>query len=425
MIAVDRNAKQEDSLSREVFAKRASAQRKMRTRSPVREYPTEAQHYDLTEEARHYDLIEDVYPRLPLVSVIVTNHNYSRYVVAAIESVRGQSYSNIECVIVDDASTDNSSALIVAHLKKIADDRFRYVALSENVGQMGAIKVALASCSGHFVACLDADDFLLPDFMRQHLMAHLNSAHSAGLSASDAIQISADGSIVEGTFFMQRKLRGDEAYPARIVGSHFQNEINGDQFYLKSNEHPSIQYVDRNFLDGWSGVGMSSFVFRRDLLELIMPDDTDSTRICADYYLVIYSHLIAGTLSLGSALSCWRVHRSNYFSSNPVLGGPWRPGVFTPEIHLPMNRSIINHVKRNRAKLAPVLGEELCDSIIGRIEVFRSEEGLEEVEVTVAQPTCEIADAGKPTSRLHRLAHNTLGDGRLYRSLLKIRQFFG
>lgn len=45
---------------------------------------------------------------LPLVSVIITNFNYGRYLRDAIDSVRAQSYPNVECIIVDDASTDES-----------------------------------------------------------------------------------------------------------------------------------------------------------------------------------------------------------------------------------------------------------------------------------------------------------------------------
>src|SRR5262245_63457351 len=46
--------------------------------------------------------------RHPLVSIVVTNYNYGRYVRAAIDSVKAQSYPRIECVVVDDCSSDGS-----------------------------------------------------------------------------------------------------------------------------------------------------------------------------------------------------------------------------------------------------------------------------------------------------------------------------
>ena len=52
--------------------------------------------------------------RLPLVSVIVINFNYGRFLRAAVDSVCGQTYPNIECIVVDNASTDESGAVLRA-----------------------------------------------------------------------------------------------------------------------------------------------------------------------------------------------------------------------------------------------------------------------------------------------------------------------
>jgi cellulose synthase/poly-beta-1,6-N-acetylglucosamine synthase-like glycosyltransferase len=49
---------------------------------------------------------------LPRVSVIVSCYNYAKYIAAALDSVAGQSYRDFECVVVDDASTDNSVEVI-------------------------------------------------------------------------------------------------------------------------------------------------------------------------------------------------------------------------------------------------------------------------------------------------------------------------
>ena len=51
-------------------------------------------------------------PALPLVSVVIVNYNYGRFLEDAVESVRGQTYPNVECIIVDNASTDESGSVI-------------------------------------------------------------------------------------------------------------------------------------------------------------------------------------------------------------------------------------------------------------------------------------------------------------------------
>ncbi|MGH6857728.1 MAG: glycosyltransferase family 2 protein, partial [Methylocella sp.] len=74
--------------------------------------------------------------RLPLVSVIVVNFNYGRFLRAAVDSVFGHTYPNIECIIVDNASTDESGAVlraIEAHYANV-----KIVRRADNGGQTRA-----------------------------------------------------------------------------------------------------------------------------------------------------------------------------------------------------------------------------------------------------------------------------------------------
>ena len=151
-------------------------------------------------EAHSSFRVAPTFAKLPKVSVVITNFNYGRFVGAAIESVAAQSYDELECLIVDDCSTDESDTVIADRLRSLNRARFRYIRLSENLGQLAAMKVGLAASSGLFVTFLDSDDLLLPDFIEQHVSAHLNSSFSASISASDTFQISEDGRLLEGTY---------------------------------------------------------------------------------------------------------------------------------------------------------------------------------------------------------------------------------
>ncbi len=88
---------------------------------------------------------------------------------------------------MDDASDDNSAEVISEELRRIADDRFRLISLTENVGRMGAIDEGMRNASGAFVGPLDADDLWAPDFLRAHILSHLNSSRVSGFSFYDAI----------------------------------------------------------------------------------------------------------------------------------------------------------------------------------------------------------------------------------------------
>ncbi len=97
-------------------------------------------------------------PENPLVSVLVTNYNYGRYVGEAIQSVLAQTYPNFEVIICDDGSTDNSCAVIETWCKK--DPRVCLVRQA-NSGQGSAMNNAFSVAKGEVIALLDGDDMAI------------------------------------------------------------------------------------------------------------------------------------------------------------------------------------------------------------------------------------------------------------------------
>ena len=98
------------------------------------------------------------------VSVIIPNYNYAQYVGQAINSVLNQTYSNIEIVVVNNGSTDNSLDIL-----KGFGDRICLVN-QENLGQSGARKSGLSRATGDFIAFLDADDMWDPKKIEKQIM---------------------------------------------------------------------------------------------------------------------------------------------------------------------------------------------------------------------------------------------------------------
>lgn len=89
-----------------------------------------------------------------LVSVIICNYNYERYLVEAINSVLDQTYKNIQVIVVDDGSTDCSRQILESF-----DDSRLQVIYQANSGQASAFNTAFKNCTGEFIAFLDSDDF--------------------------------------------------------------------------------------------------------------------------------------------------------------------------------------------------------------------------------------------------------------------------
>lgn len=95
--------------------------------------------------------------RQTLVSVVITNHNYGRFLLAAVGSAIAQSWPALEIIVVDDGSTDNSRAIIHSY-----GDRLRTI-FQANGGQTAAFNAGFAASRGAVVIFLDADDRLHPE----------------------------------------------------------------------------------------------------------------------------------------------------------------------------------------------------------------------------------------------------------------------
>lgn len=123
--------------------------------------------YDLKQEQAKlllsgFDGIE----RVPdLVSVIMPSYNTSDYIKESIESVLNQTYSNLELIIVDDCSTDNTDEII----KSIKDDRIRYYKNEVNSGAAISRNKALKEAKGQWIAFLDSDDLWMPEKLEKQI----------------------------------------------------------------------------------------------------------------------------------------------------------------------------------------------------------------------------------------------------------------
>ena len=92
----------------------------------------------------------------PLVSIIIPAFNVERYIQEAVESVLNQDYNNIEIIIVNDGSTDNTSKICMRLSSK--DNRIRLVN-KKNGGAASARNLGIRESNGDFIMFLDGDDF--------------------------------------------------------------------------------------------------------------------------------------------------------------------------------------------------------------------------------------------------------------------------
>lgn len=103
----------------------------------------------------------------PKISVIVPCYNQEKYLDDTLKSVKKQTHSNWECIIVDDGSTDNSQAIAKTYCD--SDPRFIYL-FKQNGGLSSARNFGLGQVSGKYIQLLDADDLIKPEKFAEQLI---------------------------------------------------------------------------------------------------------------------------------------------------------------------------------------------------------------------------------------------------------------
>jgi glycosyltransferase involved in cell wall biosynthesis len=95
----------------------------------------------------------------PLVSVILPVYNAEKLIQESLLSILNQTYTNIECIVIDDASTDNTLNII----KNIKDERITLVEKPINTGYTKSLNIGIEKATGKYIARMDADDFSYPE----------------------------------------------------------------------------------------------------------------------------------------------------------------------------------------------------------------------------------------------------------------------
>ncbi|RTL01179.1 MAG: glycosyltransferase [Proteobacteria bacterium] len=101
---------------------------------------------------------------LPLVSIVVASYNNAKYLEECLESAANQTYINIEIIIADDCSTDNSREIIEKFIVKYPNKKIVPVLHEKNIGACANLNIAILNyATGDFVKVIDSDDYLSLD----------------------------------------------------------------------------------------------------------------------------------------------------------------------------------------------------------------------------------------------------------------------
>lgn len=143
-----------------------------------------------------------------LVSVITPVYNSEKYIEKTILSVLNQTYKNLEIILVDDCSSDNSKE-IISHLQK-NDERVKYVKLDKNSGAAVARNTGLGAANGQFIAFIDSDDIWKEEKLEQQLAFMKNKKASFTYTAYETL--TEDGAVQNSHIHVPTKIN----YPSLL-----------------------------------------------------------------------------------------------------------------------------------------------------------------------------------------------------------------
>lgn len=237
----------------------------------------------------------------PIVTVLITTHNYGRFVGEAVESVLSQDFpqDQTEILIIDDGSTDDTKE----RLEKYGS-RVRYL-YKENGGQASALNLGIAEARGEVIALLDADDVLLPGKLAR-VAAAFESDPSLGMVYHR---------------LREWNMATDERREADFVA------ISGD-----------LRKEPARFLI-FTPYATSAICLRRRAIAPLLPIP-EQIRMLADCFLVDLVPFLAPVLAIPDSLTLYRFHgANNYFADE--------------------QRKIPPEVTRNRQRLKRILFEAM------------------------------------------------------------------
>ena len=135
----------------------------------------------------------------PLVIAFVGCYNHSRFVEQCLDSVKHQTYPNVQVIIFDDCSKDNSVAVIDTWLKKHRLD-WQFIPHKRNIGICASLNEVLRLARGKYISMVAADDVWLPDKTARQVEIMERLPEDVGVVYSDAFQIDENGATLPQMF---------------------------------------------------------------------------------------------------------------------------------------------------------------------------------------------------------------------------------
>jgi glycosyltransferase involved in cell wall biosynthesis len=141
-------------------------------------------------------------PTEKLVSLIIPTYNRAHLISITLKSIQAQTYTNWECLIIDDHSTDNTNEIISKYISK--DSRFKYYLNNKKKGATGARNTGIEIAKGDFICFFDSDDIMYDKFLEAKI-SEFEKKPYVDVVTSFSHVLSADHNVIDTFCFLTFK----------------------------------------------------------------------------------------------------------------------------------------------------------------------------------------------------------------------------
>lgn len=225
---------------------------------------------------------------ISLISIAMATYNGERFLAQQLESIVSQSYKNIEVVICDDGSTDQTLKIIQAYC-----DKYPFIKLYHNRQKLGFVKnfeKAISLCSGDYIALSDQDDIWIKEklALQMKYMHKMEKDHpnSMVMVHSDLKMIDQNGNMIVNSYFKHKK------------------------YHLLSSK-------DLGHIFGPCGVMGNTIMINKRLKEMILPFP-EAVKF-HDYWIAVVNELLGHRATIEKSLVKYRIHDHNTSNTSQKL----------------------------------------------------------------------------------------------------------
>ena len=256
-------------------------------------------------------------PARPLVSVVMPNYNYGRFLPDAITSALDQTYAHLEVLVCDDGSTDDSREVAERFARR--DERVRLLASAENRGQAAAFNRGVEAARGDVICFLDSDDIWLPDKVERVIQALVGSR--AGLILHPMVVVDDRG----------RELQQIPSFTAF------------EQGWI------APRVVRRG--GRWRWMPASGVVTRGEIARMVFPMPEEGFRTAADTFALVLAPLLTEVRCLDEVLGRYRRHGANAFARTKLEPEKIRKSLAVWDVTLPAVNARLAELGRSGTSL--------------------------------------------------------------------------